>query len=103
MRQANYERPIDISREPANHEVIFLKPPEWQARAACLSSHPDLFFPKRGESTLEAKAICNDCEVQEECLEFALETRERFGIWGGKSEQERRRLRRQRRLQQKNL
>ena len=99
MRQADYERPIDISREPVNHEIIFLKPPECQAKAACLGSHPSLFFPEKGESTLEAKAICSGCEVKKECLQFALETREKFGIWGGKSEQERRKLRRVRRLQ----
>ena len=45
-----------------------------------------MFFPERGGSTVKAKAICKECKVREECLEFAVERKERFGIWGGKSE-----------------
>ena len=59
---------------------------------------PDLFFPERGASTREAKAVCRACVVQNECLEYALVNGEKFGIWGGLSERERRRLRRQRAL-----
>ncbi len=105
MRQTNHEKQIDTSREYINHEAVCLKPPEWHARAACLGAgiHTNLFFPKRGESTEEAKAICRGCDVQKECLEFALNTIERFGIWGGTSEKERQELRRDRRLQQKKL
>jgi WhiB family redox-sensing transcriptional regulator len=58
---------------------------------------PELFFPDRGASTREAKAVCRGCVVREDCLEHALANAERFGIWGGKSERERRLLRRNRR------
>ena len=70
----------------------------WQVQANCLGVDPDLFFPERGASTREAKAVCRACVVQNECLEYALVNGEKFGIWGGLSERERRRLRRQRAL-----
>lgn len=70
----------------------------WQIEANCLGVDPDLFFPERGASTKEAKAVCRGCVVREECLEFALQNGEKFGIWGGLSERERRRIRRQRAL-----
>ena len=68
----------------------------WQDQANCLGVDPDLFFPERGASTREAKEVCRGCVVREECLEFALQNGEKFGIWGGLSERERRRIRRQR-------
>ena len=68
----------------------------WQDYANCLGVDPDLFFPERGASTREAKEVCRGCVVREECLEFALQNGEKFGIWGGLSERERRRIRRQR-------
>ena len=68
----------------------------WQDRANCLGVNPDLFFPERGASTREAKEVCKGCVVREECLEYALANGEKFGIWGGLSERERRRIRRQR-------
>ena len=68
----------------------------WAAYAACRSADPDLFFPERGASTREAKEVCRGCIVREQCLEFALQNGEKFGIWGGLSERERRRIRRQR-------
>ena len=51
-------------------------------------------FPEKGGSTREAKRICLGCEVRDACLEYALANDERFGIWGGLSERERRRLKR---------
>lgn len=66
----------------------------WQADALCAQTDPEAFFPEKGGSTREAKRICESCEVRAECLEYALENDERFGIWGGLSERERRRLRR---------
>ncbi|HET9518524.1 MAG TPA: WhiB family transcriptional regulator, partial [Actinoplanes sp.] len=51
-------------------------------------------FPEKGGSTREAKRICGRCEVKVECLEYALGHDERFGIWGGLSERERRKLKR---------
>ena len=70
--------------------------PSWQDEANCLGVDPDLFFPERGASTREAKEVCRGCVVREECLEYALVNGEKFGIWGGLSERERRRMRRQR-------
>ena len=68
--------------------------PEWQERALCSQTDPEAFFPEKGGSTREAKKVCRSCEVRAECLEYALENDERFGIWGGLSERERRRLKR---------
>ena len=68
--------------------------PDWQERALCAQTDPEAFFPEKGGSTREAKRICSGCEVRAECLEYALAHDERFGIWGGLSERERRRLRR---------
>lgn len=67
---------------------------DWADRGLC-NTHPNpqLWFPERGASTTEAKAICRACPVQTDCLTYALTNAERFGIWGGKSERERRRLR----------
>jgi WhiB family redox-sensing transcriptional regulator len=66
----------------------------WQEQALCAETDPEAFFPEKGGSTREAKKICTGCEVRTECLEYALGNDERFGIWGGLSERERRRLRR---------
>ena len=68
----------------------------WQARANCMGVDPDLFFPERGSSTREAKEVCRGCVVRTDCLEFAIANGEKFGIWGGMSERERRRVRRAR-------
>jgi WhiB family redox-sensing transcriptional regulator len=70
--------------------------PTWQRSANCLGVDPDLFFPERGGSTREAKEVCRGCVVREDCLQYALRNGEKFGIWGGLSERERRRLRRRR-------
>ena len=67
----------------------------WQERALCAQTDPEAFFPEKGGSTREAKRVCGGCEVRAECLGYALEHDERFGIWGGLSERERRRLKRQ--------
>ncbi len=75
----------------------------WQEQANCLGVDPDLFFPERGASTREAKAVCRGCEVRADCLEYALAHGEKFGIWGGLSERERRRVRRQRALERRGL
>jgi WhiB family redox-sensing transcriptional regulator len=64
----------------------------WQERALCAQTDPESFFPEKGGSTREAKRVCLACEVRAECLEYALTHDERFGIWGGMSERERRKL-----------
>jgi WhiB family transcriptional regulator, redox-sensing transcriptional regulator len=67
---------------------------QWQENALCAQTDPEAFFPEKGGSTREAKRICMGCEVRDRCLEYALANDERFGIWGGLSERERRRLKR---------
>ena len=64
----------------------------WQERALCAQTDPEAFFPEKGGSTREAKKVCIGCDVRGECLEYALAHDERFGIWGGLSERERRKL-----------
>ena len=71
----------------------------WRDRAACKDSHPELFFPigSTGDALAEidaAKTICRSCPVRRECLAFAIETNQESGVWGGMSEDERRKLRR---------
>ena len=67
---------------------------QWQERALCAQTDPEAFFPEKGGSIREAKRICLGCEVKDACLDYALAKDERFGIWGGLSERERRRLKR---------
>ena len=69
---------------------------EWQGSALCAQTDPEAFHPEKGGSTKEAKRVCQACEVKDECLEYALEHNMRFGIWGGLSERERRRLQKSR-------
>ena len=73
---------------------MFIEPVPWADEAKCLNADPDVFFPEKGGSTREAKRICAECTVRVECLEYALEHDERFGIWGGMSERERRKIKR---------
>ena len=83
--------PIDVT--PAMPAIT----PEddlWQEKALCAQTDPEAFFPEKGGSTREAKRICLGCEVRDACLDYALAHDERFGIWGGLSERERRRLKR---------
>lgn len=72
---------------------------EWRRLALCRDTDPDLFFPVGStgqalEQIEAAKAVCRDCEAQAPCLEFALATNQESGVWGGTSEEERRKLRR---------
>ncbi|MEA2058081.1 MAG: WhiB family transcriptional regulator [Actinomycetota bacterium] len=70
----------------------------WQDFANCRGADPDLFFPERGASTRTAKQICRECTVRDECLEFAIVSSEKFGIWGALSERERRKIRKERQI-----
>ena len=81
--------PDQTEFEPATDEDE-----QWQERALCAQTDPEAFFPEKGGSTREAKRICLGCEVKDRCLDYALAHDERFGIWGGLSERERRRLKR---------
>lgn len=76
----------------------------WRKRAACLDLDPELFFPvswaKTHETTMaEGKAICAVCPVRRQCLDFAIDTHQEYGLWGGMDAQERRRERRRRTAQ----
>jgi WhiB family transcriptional regulator, redox-sensing transcriptional regulator len=89
----------DPATDPFGEAIVALaeedgEEQDWQERALCAQTDPEAFFPEKGGSTREAKRICSGCEVRAECLEYALAHDERFGIWGGLSERERRRLRR---------
>jgi WhiB family redox-sensing transcriptional regulator len=64
---------------------------DWRQSGLCAQTAPDEFYPEKGQSNREVKRICQLCEVRLECLEYALAHDERFGIWGGMSERERRR------------
>jgi WhiB family redox-sensing transcriptional regulator len=68
----------------------------WKDQANCRGIDPELFFPARGEPTVEQRRVCAGCVVREECLQYALDNAEKFGIWGGMSERQRRSLRRKR-------
>jgi WhiB family redox-sensing transcriptional regulator len=81
---------------PASDEQIIdgiglrdLIPTPWVVDAACADADPSLFFVDHGKPASEAKAICAGCPVCDACLDFALQTKERFGIWGGLSERQR--------------
>ena len=69
-------------------------PLEWMTGGVCAQVDPDLWFPEKGGSTREAKALCARCPVRPECLGYALAHDERFGVWGGASERDRRRIKR---------
>jgi WhiB family redox-sensing transcriptional regulator len=69
----------------------------WRQDALCAETDPEAFFPEKGGSTREAKRVCVGCPVRMQCLEYALDNDERFGIWGGLSERERRRVKLSRR------
>lgn len=79
-------------------DALMVRDMEWQDGANCKGANADLFFPERGASTRNAKSICRECQVRLDCLEFAITTGEKFGIWGGMSERERRRVRRERQI-----
>lgn len=66
----------------------------WRDDALCAQTDPEIFFPEQGGTNAEAKRVCVVCDVRSECLEYALEHHERFGIWGGLSEHERRKIKR---------
>lgn len=71
--------------------------PEWRESAACASADPEAMYPVKGSSPKQAKRVCLGCDVREPCLEDALLSNDRFGIWGGLSDKERQALKRERR------
>jgi WhiB family redox-sensing transcriptional regulator len=74
--------------------VVFLPVPvteerPWMVFSACRDADPDLFFPATPDESAHALALCAVCPVRLDCLEYALDARERFGIWGGSTEKQR--------------
>ena len=68
---------------------------DWWKLALCQETDPDAFFPEKGAATRPAKRICMGCDVRLPCLQYAIDHNEKFGVWGGKSEHERRAIKRQ--------
>ena len=64
----------------------------WRDLASCAEADPDAFFPETGGSTRDARRVCAACPVAAQCLAYALEHEEPFGIWGGMTTSQRRRL-----------
>jgi WhiB family redox-sensing transcriptional regulator len=81
---------MDVSRLPKDP----LPPDVWQDRAACYGIDPEVFFPASEEDAGLALSYCGACSIREMCLAWALKNRERYGVWGGLTEQQRRRLQR---------
>ena len=80
---------LEILQVPINEE----RP--WMVFGACRGKEPDIFFPQTAGEAQQAVAVCNTCAVKQECLDYSLEARERFGVWGGITEKQRRQLLRQ--------
>lgn len=85
-----------MNATPTLVEAVFVDADEqeWAERGLCQETDPEMFFPEKGGSTTGAKQICRRCPVMAECLIYALDHDERFGVWGGMSERERRKLKR---------
>jgi WhiB family redox-sensing transcriptional regulator len=96
---ADAVQPIDLTAGrptltlmPIVDGEVIVEEPNWQERALCAQTDPEAFFPEKGGSTREAKKVCLGCDVRAECLDYAIANGEKFGIWGGLSERERRKL-----------
>lgn len=87
----------NLSIEPPDDYVDYVLSRKWMPKAKCRGVNPDFFYPERGASTKEAKEVCAQCPVERLCLEYGVQKVEKFGIWGGKSERDRRTIRRNRR------
>lgn len=101
MAPAEIERELAQRALPASELDTLLRmlglslepdPLAWQARGLCGQSDPEAFFPEKGQPSRDAKRICRACPVREECLQYAIDNDEQFGVWGGLSRRERRRL-----------
>lgn len=73
--------------------AALITPEPWMQDALCAQTDPETFFPEKGgKGADDARKICGACEVRDECLAFALRTRQEEGVWGGKSPRQRRRM-----------
>lgn len=89
---------IPSSRKPTNHQEVGLydfsdEEKEWRKHALCRGLDNNIFFPERGHSMLRAYAVCRGCPVRYECLEWAIETGDKWGIRGGFTPEERTKIR----------
>jgi WhiB family redox-sensing transcriptional regulator len=89
-----------VALASADSLSLSIDPDRWRDVASCRDTDPDLFFPVGTtgpaiEQIAAAKAVCGECDAKAPCLEFALTTNQDSGVWGGTSEEERRKLRRQ--------
>ncbi len=80
---------VDVAAQLA---IVTIPQGDWVLQGLCAQVDSEMFFPEKGGSSNQAKGVCQRCPVRAECLEYALENNEQFGIWGGKSERERRKL-----------
>jgi WhiB family redox-sensing transcriptional regulator len=69
-----------------------VRPDSWKSRALCSQTDPEQFYPEKGASVRAAKDVCARCEVRADCLEYAIEKGDRFGVWGGMTYGERKGL-----------
>lgn len=72
---------------------IILTPEPWTASALCAQTDPEQFFPEKKGDATAAKQVCASCDVVQECLAYALRTRQTVGVWGGKTERQLRDIR----------
>lgn len=85
-----------MTRERRPPRLVQSQTDQFKERGLCAQTDPEAFFPEKGDSNRDAKRICARCDVKAECLEWALDNDERYGVWGGLSENERKKLRRNR-------
>lgn len=91
MQNVSHRRPPTASASPTPSS-------HWRDHAACRGLDTSLFFPGQGESVIEAKQVCTSCPVRIQCADYALDSGQRFGIWGATTERDRRRERGRRRV-----
>lgn len=84
--------PVSVERTSSKVTQIPVSEDGWMSLSECADSAPGTFFPSDGKGVEVAKRICERCVVKEDCLEYAINTRQDHGVWGGTSERERRRI-----------
>ncbi len=86
------KQPATIGK-PVSHLRLATPTPDnivdWQTRAVCPQTDPEAFYPEKGCSARDGKAVCQDCPIRIACLDHALKTSEPYGIWGGLTQRER--------------
>lgn len=78
--------------QPPKLDAPVIEERPWAVYSACREADPEIFFAATRADERAALAVCGACAVADQCLEFAIETRERFGVWGGTHERERRKM-----------